>query len=245
MKRFFLLTIALLAFLCACSPEPKGELLKTEDIEYFVETENGNLLSNTGVEYVHLANEGFLVYFGEKVFLAGVQGEEKTSQRLGYSYQTGMFALENDNTYNILIRREPNNEWYSIYRKASLPPLDFSVENCSRLEYVSGGLTAIYDVKHTTCGEGITGRAEIAEFLADIRSQANPRDAGLYDLCLKTDGTYENVYLGDAIFAFFEEEPNVAVPMYVTSFNDLGYSVEIDGEEYVLPEEWMHRLRGE
>lgn len=245
MKRFFLLTIALLIFLCACSPEPKGELLKTEDIEYFVETENGNLISNTGVEYVHLANEGFLVYFGEKVFLAGVQGEEETSQHLLYSYQTGMFALEHDNTYNVLIRREPDNEWASIYRKASLPPLDFNIDRCSRLEYISQPYPNIYDETHTTCGDGITGKAEIAEFLADIRSQANPRDAGLYDRCTKPDGFFENVYGCGVIFAFFGEEPNVAVPMYVTSFNDLGYSVEIDGEEYVLPEEWIHRLRGE
>ncbi|MBP3412322.1 MAG: hypothetical protein J6K89_03605 [Oscillospiraceae bacterium] len=32
--------------------------------------------------------------------------------------------------------------------------------------------------------------------------------------------------------------------MNITSYNDLAYSIEMEGNEYVLPEAWLHTLQG-
>ena len=89
----------------------------------------------------------------------------------------------------------------------------------------------------------ITDPEEIAAFASDVCSQKDPREAGLYDLARKPDGTLENCYGCAVIYGFFEEEPYLAIPMPVTSYNDLAYSVSIGNEEYVLPEEWLQKLR--
>lgn len=209
----------------------------------FTVTENGNLVSTSGTEYTHLAMEGSLYYLGDLVFEGSVKGEEKTSQHLDASYQTGLFSIKNDETDNILVRSYPKNEWFGIYRKASLPPFDYSADNCIRLELVSGIEYIEGDGIHATCGDGITNKLEIAEFLSDIRSQPEPRDAGLYDLVTKPDGMLENCYVFAIIYGFFEDEPNLAIHMEITSFNDLAYSVSIEGKEYVLPAEWLERLQ--
>ena len=218
--------------LCGCSPTKE---------DTFTENKNGNIVSNSGVEYTHLANEGVLYYLGDLDFIGSIQGEE-TSQHLGLSYQTGMFAIKDADNDNILIRRAPNNEWFSIYRKASLPSFDFAVDNCIRFEFVSGIGNTENDVTHTTCDDGIVVASEIAEFLSDVRSQKDPREAGLYDLIKKPDGMLENCYVYGVVYGFFEEEPNLAVRMDITSYNDLAYSISIEGKEYVLPAEWLQKL---
>lgn len=227
------LSIAVLFVISAC----------TETKDDFTKNSEGNLVSASGVEYAHLANEGSLGYLGDLVFQGGVKGEEKMSQHLGHSYQTGLFAIKNDETNNILIRYFPDNELFSIYRKTSLPPFVFSVANCSRLELVLGMGDIEKDVIHTTCGDGITGTLEISEFLSDVRSQKNPREAGIYDLITKPDGTLENCYTYAVIYGFFENEPNLVLRMDVTSHNDLAYSVSIEDQEYVLPEQWIQLLK--
>ncbi len=179
---------------------------------------------------------------GDLAFVGSVQGEEKTSQHLGLSYQTGMFAIKDADTDNILIRYTPDNEWFAIYRKASLPNFDFSVDNCIRLEFVSGIGYIEEDAVHTTCGDGITDRSEISTFLSEIRMQKDPREAGLYDLIQKPDGMWENCYAYGVIYGFFAEEPNLAVRMNITSYNDLAYSISIEDKEYVLPAEWLQKL---
>ena len=176
-------------------------------------------------------------------FYTSVKGEAKTSQHLGYSYQTGLFSIKNNENNDILIRHTPNNEWFSIYRKASLPMFDYSVDNCIRLELVLGNRDIENDEIHTTCGDGIISKSEITEFLSDVRAQKNPREAGLYDLITKPNGTLENCYTYAVIYGFFEDEPNLAIRMYVTSYNDLAYSVSIEGKTYVLPEVWIQRLQ--
>lgn len=243
MKKVLCLFIVLFMLLCGCSNNRQSDQIRTESAssdDAFTETEAGSLVSVSGTEYAHLANEGALYYFGELEFQGSVKGEEKTSQHLGYSYQTGLFAIKNDEAHNILIRRAPNNEWFRIYRKTSLPPFDFSVEHCIRLELVSG---KEHDADHTICGDGIVDRSEIAEFLSDVRSQKDPREAGLYDLIRKPDGMLEHCYIYAVIYGFFEEEPNLAIRMDITSYNDLAYSVSIEGKEYVLPEAWVQRLQ--
>ena len=203
----------------------------------FTKNENGNLVNSKGVEYEFLAGEGFLNYLGELEFVGSVEGEESFSQHLGYTYQTGMFAIKEAENDNLLIRKMPNNEWFSIYRKTSLPKLDYSLENCVRLEFI----TEIYNapVSHTTCNDGITDKSKILSFIEDIRTQKSPEEAGLYDLVRQPNGIFENCYVCGAIYAFFEEEPNLVVIMQITSFNDLAYSISIEDNSYVLPTEWF------
>ena len=232
MNKELCLIFVFLVLLCGCSQD-----------NIFTKTENGSLVSQSGVEYTHLANEGILYYLGELEFQGYVKGEEKTSQHLGYSYQTGLFAIKNDESNNILIRCTPNNEWFSIYRKASLPPFDFSVDNCIRLEFVPSIGNIENDVIHTTCGDGIVDTSEIAEFLSNVRSQKDPREAGLYDLVRKPDGRLENCYTYAVIYGFFEDDPHIVIRMNITSYNDLAYAVSVEGKEYVLPNEWLQRLQ--
>lgn len=208
----------------------------------FSKTENGNLVSASGTEYTHLTNEPNLYYLGDLSFLGSVEGEKKTSQHLGYSYQTGLFSIENDDSHDVLVRYSPNSEWFSLYRKTSLPPFDYSVDNCNRLELVLWKDNTENDIVHSSCGDGISSKDEIEDFLSDVRSQESPRAAGLYELITQPNGMLENCYNYGVIYGFFEDEPYVVLQMNVTSYNDLAYSVNIDGREYVLPEEWLQRL---
>ena len=203
----------------------------------FTKNKNGNLVNSKGVEYEFLAGEGFLNYRGELEFVGSVEGEESFSQHLGYTYQTGMFAIKEAENDNLLIRKMPNNEWFSIYRKTSLPKLDYSLENCVRLEFIKETYDA--SVSHTTCGDGITDKSEILSFIEDIRAQKSPQEAGLYDLVRQPSGMFENCYVCGAIYAFFEEEPNLVVIMQITSYNDLAYSISLVDHSYVLPTEWF------
>ncbi len=206
----------------------------------FTETENGNYLSPWGEEYALLANEGILDCIGTETFVGKVNGEgEGPAWKAAY----GFYALDEDEARNILIRVS-SSEWYGIYRKVSSPPFDFSVDNCVRLELVKNSWLLKNNTEHLTCGDGIADPAEIAAFLADVRSQKSPEEAGLYDLVRKENGFLENCYQYGVIYGFFSEEPNLAVPMTVTSYNDMAYSVSIEQKEYVLPEKWVKRLRG-
>ena len=245
MKKVLCLIVATLILLCGCSPVSQSGQSHTDTPskeDTFTKNENGNIVSNSGVEYTFLANEGLLYYLGDLDFIGSIQGEEKSSQHSGLSYKTGMFAIKDADNDNILIRHAPDNEWFSIYRKTSLPSFDFAVDNCIRFEFVSGIGNTENDVTHTTCDEGIVVASEIAEFLSDVRSQKDPREAGLYDLIKKPDGMLENCYVYGVIYGFFEEESNIVVRMDITSYNDLAYSVSIEGKDYVLPTEWLQKL---
>lgn len=245
MKRVLCLIIVLLMLLSGCSDVSQSDhshpdMVSNEDA--FTRNENGNIVSNSGIEYTFLAHEDMLYYLGDLEFIGSIQGEPKTSKHLGFSYQTGMYNIKDTNSDNILIRQVPNNEWRAIYRKTSLPNFDFSVENCIRLELISEKGSIKPDVIHTTCGDGITDQAEISTFLSEIRMQKDPREAGLYDLVMKPDGNLENCYVYGVVYGFFEEEPNLAVRMSITSYNDLAYSISIDDKNYVLPVEWLRKL---
>lgn len=237
MKKAICLFAALL-LLCGCA---ESDPVKEETV--FTINAAGNLVSEQGVEYAFLANESVLYYLGDWEFVGRVQGEEETYQHLGLTIQTGMFAIQNAENDNILIRRIPDNEWFAVYRKTALPAFDFTPENCVRLEFVPGNGFCWEDAPHATCGDGITDQAEISAFLSEIRMQDDPRKAGLYDLAKNPDGTLENSYICGAIYGFFEEEPNLVIRMMVTSYNDLAYSVSLDGREYVLPAQWLQKLQ--
>lgn len=228
------LTRCLCLLLCVLS------LLSLTACGYCREKKNGNVILPSGEEYSFLCNEGILYYFGELEHQGYFFGEEKELQHMGLGGPTGMYSLST--TDDIMIRIHPYSEWFAIYRKASLPEFDFSVDNCIRLEYVEG-YEFPRDATHATCGEGITDPEVIAEFLADIRSQPSSREANFYDLVEPDENGVKSAYSCATIYGFFEEEPNVAVRMIVYSYDDLAYSIDFGFEEYVLPEEWLERLK--
>ena len=223
-------------------PEDGGTERGAENGACFTVSDTGTLISPDGTEYEFLANEGFLYYLGELEFVAYVEGEATENHHLGGSIQTGMFSIRDDPTDHLLIRVLPDSEWYAIYRKASLPDFDFSIDNCSRLEFIPSDEMWGLGEKHGGCGAGITDPEEIAAFLSDLRAQKSARDAGLDRLVTQPNGTLLNCYFIGTVCGFFEEEPNLFVPMEVISYNDLGYSMELDRRDRVLPEEWLPRL---
>lgn len=212
--------------------------------DVFTQIDDRNLVSKSGTEYTYLASEGTLCYFGDLAFEGRVRGEHTPIQFWDPYDKYGLYSLEYDDAKDILIRKFPTSEWFGIYRKKSLPPFDYSEENFTRLELVMGANYWDNDIVHITCGDGITDKSEIAKFLADVKLQESPREAGLYDMITNSDGMLENCYLCAVIYGFFEEEPNLAVTMEIYSYNDIAYSVNISGKEYVLPEEWIERLQG-
>ena len=249
-----LLILGLIAWLLFCrrpagqEPNPTGQAQESSEVgssqaaaessARFVEREDGTLIAPDGTEYVFLANEGILYYLGELEFVAYVEGEATELHHLHGTFQTGMFSIKDDPTDHLLIRVLPDSEWSAIYRKASLPDFDFSLENCCRLEFISWvEMFNDGDVRHANCGAGITDPAEIAGFLSTVRSQKSAKEAGPFG--------YQNCYTLGAVYGFFEEEPYLAVRLYVTSYNNRHYSVELYHVDRVLPEEWLWRLQGD
>ncbi len=229
----FFFTLSLL--ICGCS--------QNNNI-FFTENEAGNFVSPHGVAYTFFAAEYELVYLGELEFYGRVKGEPKTTRHLNLSMQTGFFRFKNDETHNFLIRRLPDNEWCSIYRKTSFEPFDFSGENCIRLETLSHHTNVPLEpgCEHLTCNEGIVDPAVIQKFFAEIHTQKNPREAGLYDLVQQPDATLQNCYTSHYVYGFFKQEPHLALKLPITSYNDLAYSIAIGANEYVLTQEWYDTL---
>ena len=196
-----------------------------------------------GTEYTYLASEPTLYYLGELEFKTALEGEPEDFEHMLGSIETGLYSIKDAEADNILVRYMPDNEWYSIYRKSSLPPLDCTADNCSRLEFVPWKSAPSEDNVCTSSDEEIIDRVEIAEFFADIRSQKTPEEAGLYDYVRQPNGFFKNCYVAGAICGYFEEEPDVYIRMTVTSYNDQAYSIKLENKEYVLPEKWVKRLR--
>lgn len=209
----------------------------------FTETADGTIVDASGIEYTFLSPENWLglreLPFDNLIFEGSIAGEPDTLRHLGLSRPTGMYSIRGDRTFDILIRYRHDSEWYSIYRKSSLPPLDSSSDNLNRLIFVDSYLSEVFA---PILGNIIVDPQEIAEFFSDIRSQKTPREAGLYDLIRKPDGLLENCYICGTIYGSFEEESNLFIGMQVTSYNDLAYSVSIEGRDCVLPEKWLKRL---
>jgi len=209
----------------------------------FIELGNGNIVALDGTEYVHLANWGFVTAFGSHTLLGKLKGERRYLRHLGGKIETGMYSCEGDQDSEILMRILPDSEWYAYYRKAFLPALDLSPDNCVRFEIISEKWITP-GIEHMSCNEGIKGD-DVAAFLADVRSQQSPEEAGLYDLVRKPNGRFENCYRLSG-YGYFENEPNLAMQFSVTSYNDKAYSLGFAYEdEYVLPEKWFHMLMAE
>lgn len=243
MKRTLKTTLTLLVILLSFLLLP---LSSCESESVFTVAENGNVVSPDGVEYKFLANEGELSYLGELEFVASVKGEDKTSMHMGEDYQTGMFRLKSAENDNILIRVKPNNEFYYIYRKASLPEFDYSISNIIRLEYADSDHGYSSDPAHATCGKGIAGKEAVADFLAEIKNRPTAKDAGLYDLVTVPDsgGMLENCTVSYSIQGYYEDEPLLVHRFTMHNFNDLAYSLGYDGAEHVLPKDMLDKLKG-
>ena len=210
--------------------------------------DNGNIVAPDGTEYAHLANEGFVTTFGARSFFGKVKGDMRSPTHIAIGWKTGMYSCEGDPDLTILVRVVPNNEWLAYYRKVSLPALDLSPDNCVRFEFVAWKeiiASKWYSpgVEHMTCSDGIKGKKNIKAFLADVRSQKSPEEAGLYDLVIRPDGRYENCYLYGTVYGYFKGETNLAIPFSVWSFNDKAYSIDLGNEgAFVLPDIWLRKL---
>ena len=237
MKKVVCLLIACVLLLCGCS---NGDLSK--DI-VFTRKENGNMVSSTGVEYVYFRSEenDDIDYIGPVEFLGAVEGEESLSSHLTSSYQTGMFALKSSDNNDVLIRRAPDNEWCLIYRKATLPEIDWSVDNCIRLEFVTWEWDGD-DTPHAYCNGGIADKAEVAQFLSQIRYQDPVDSDEIIDRVKNLGGKGESAYLYGFIYGFFEDEYDLAFITRVFSYDDLVYTLWIGENEYDLPVEWMGKF---
>lgn len=246
MKKNICVMIASVLLLSGCtqtSPNNPAISQASEATEkpMFKHTAPHTITSNTGEEYTFLAMEGQLYYLGELEFVGCIEGEPKISSHLSMDYKTGMYAISSASTNDILIRKAPDNEWFAIYRKSSLEPLDYSIEGCNRIELDKSNKIST-SIAHSTCDGGLSDPNELAAFMSDVLSQKSPRESGLYDLIEKPDGRLENCYLYGELLGYFEEEPNLVLKLQIYSFNDLGYSVEIGEKEYILPEFWLQRF---
>lgn len=173
--------------------------------EYFIEREDGTLESPDGIVYKKIANEGMVSYIGELEFAAHVKGEKTNGIHMGYTYKTGVFKIKDSVGSNIIIRKIPNNEFYAIYIDSRLEDIDFSLDNCIRLEYQDEGYYETHG-SHATCGYGINGREAVADFLNQVRLQPTSGEAGLYDSIRKSDGTLENCRCIGYVYGYYEDE---------------------------------------
>ena len=232
MKRVFATLIAFsFLFLTSCN---SGDT--------FTRTDDNHIIAPDGIEYIFLANEGFVYTFGSTNFLGKIKGERSSFVHLTSRIETGLFSCENDPDKRILVRNVPNSEWKSYYRKATLPKIDLSPDNCVRFELIKGSGYSV-DIKHMTCNEGIINPDDLKAFLTDIRSQKTAGEAGLYDLVKMPNGMLENCYELGIIYGYLKDEPNLAIPFHVISYNDKAFSIRIvETKEYVLPEKWLTEL---
>jgi len=215
-------------------------LISCSSLEPFTMTDDGHIRASDGTEYVFLANEGFVYTFGSEHFLGKIEGEKSSFIHFTSILKTGLYSCEKDPDKRTLVRIVPDCEWRAYYRKASLPMIDISPDNCIRFELIEGSGYDV-DISHMTCNVGIISKNKITDFLSDIRSQKTAREARLYDLVKMPNGMLDNCYELGIVYGYFEGEPNLAIPLHVTSFNDKAYSIYI-GKEYVLPEKWLSEL---
>ena len=229
------LLLAFMILLCGCS-EP--------DIVFFEEGDGWKeVVSPSGVVYEYLCHEGApYVYLGELEHLGYVEGESVVLAHLTSVTPTGMYAIKGDETQNILIRILPDSEWYCIYRKASLPPLDFSVESWEKIEFFN---ERPYAQNHQMDGKyhvSISDPNEIEAFFSLDGVEGAPSSSELYSLVKKPDGSYRNCITFGAIYAFHKEEPYLAHRLGVTSYNGLAYSASSLEYWIVLTDEWIQKL---
>lgn len=201
----------------------------------FAETENKTIVSTDGTEYTFVGNEDKVCCFGKLEFIGHVKGEKKTFVHITDEIKTGMYSV--NNSQDVLVRYFPDNEFAAIYVKSKLLKTEVALDNCIRFEFVKGSL--FNNEETTISNKGIT---ECEQFLNEIKSGQNAKDAGLYDLVKQPDGKLKNCYVYGYVCGVLQEDVNLLIPLEVISFDDKAYSIRIEEIEYVLPQEWVNKL---
>ena len=242
-------------------PENGYEETNTTDMErldnngQFTQLDNRNIIAPDGTEYVFLTLDPYVKFFGSIFFLGTIVDEEQTQSSSGR--KVGMYSIEGDTELTILMRIESTSDYWVLYRKASLPELNLSLDNCIRFELIEPNETRVTesyspDIRHMSCNIGMVNPDDIKAFLADVRDQQTSREAGLYDHVLKPDGFYENLSTPGIVYGYFKDAVNLAIPLQVMSFNDKGYSIMLNDRdangrpvqvEKVLSEKWLFALQ--
>lgn len=213
----------------------------------FYETKDGRIISREdGTEYTFLAFESDLVLLGEYEHAGQLQGEDKYLRHMGFNTLSGIYLPENSDKSSVLERILPNCEWYQIYRDASLPALDTSLDGIVRIEWIGGSLARYYaDISHSSCGYGLTGE-KMREFFKAVYASPTADEANLAESIRKDNGLLENCYVAAYVFGYFEDEPNIALTMEILSYNDTAYTISLPYEdyyeEYIIPDEWLTEL---
>ena len=201
----------------------------------FTETDNKTIVAADGTKYTFVGNEDKVWCFGEREFISHVKGEKKTVTHLVHKIKTGMYSVNGN--HDVLVRYFPDNEFAAMYVKSELLKTQVALDNCIRFEFVKGSLLNNEEI--TISQKGIT---ECEEFLNEIKSGQNAKDAGLYDLVKQPDGMLKNCYVYGYVCGVIQEDINILIPLEVMSFDDKAYSIKIDDIEYVLPQEWINKL---
>lgn len=226
MRKIFVILICLVLI---CS------FASCENSVKFSETENKTIVASDGTEYTFVGFEGSVACFGEWKFIGHVKGEQKTFYHLGDSIKTGMYSVRDSE--DVLIRYFPNNEFSGIYVKSELLNTEITLDRCIR--FVLLKYSEFYNKDTVIPQKGV---AECQQFLNEIKSGQTAEEAGLYDLVKQPDGMFKNCYAYGYICGVIQEDLNLVIPLKVWSFDDKAYSIVIDGVEYVLPEEWIHKF---
>ena len=211
---------------------------KTTVESEFTELENKTIVTNDGTEYTFVGFEGRVQCFGGIEFLEPIAEEKETFNHLGLDIKTGLYSV--NGCQDVLVRYLPDNEFYSIYVKSDLLKKEVSLDNCIRFMFVKGFMLNDEEILNTT--KGIT---ECKQFLDDIKSGQSAEDAGLYDLVRQPDGMFRNCYGYGYVCGVLQDDLNLVIPLFVTSFDDKAYAITIDDVEYVLPKEWLEKLTTE
>ena len=252
MKTFLHLIFLAVLVVLTISSEPDGPFTR-RDVDKII-------VAPDGTEYVYVTSCVPYV-FGERTFLGTIKGERQSRSHQMIGLKDGMYSFDSDPELRVLERVVPWDQFPYYYSKATLPPI--ALTNCSRFEFIAYENTEMGssgkffpDYWHLTCGEGIAGKENTAEFLADVKSQKMVREAW-EKTPYGTTGDYafpdENY---GYIYGYFDDYPKVAVCLDVRIYNGKSYSVSIYEEdvekkipvracEYVLPEKWLSLLTDE
>ena len=199
----------------------------------YKELENGNIIAPDSTEYVFLANESFIITFGDCNFLGKVKGEFPRLLHMFSFSKTGMYSCD-DKNLDILYRIKPDSEWGSYYQKASLSKIELIPENCIRFEFIYHENIKWFknnfspEKIHMNCNEGISDPDDLQTFLYVIKNE---------EIWLRKRGRSIGY-----IYGYFENELNYAIPYHVWSSNNSDYIIDTNTGSFVIPIELMEKL---
>ncbi len=228
MKKFlalFLPLVILLLASCGSSDEP-----------YSIADEK-TIVHESGKEYVFVAMEGTgkLKCIGDIEFDGYVNGQDRFVNHMTGTTPSGMYSMMLDPERRMMIYYAPDNEFYYFYRDASLPPLNISLEGCSRFE-LRLGLIPGEDVEHLLCDEGIADAAERAVFIDEIMNGPTASEVGF----IRERDPWREVGIA---YGYLAGETNLVIPLRITEYIDKGYTIEVLGREYLMAAKWLDALQ--